>query len=152
MTYFENNFPEYRITPDGKVYKGNKALKQFKSNKYLQVVLWRKDKKRRSYGVHSLIAMQYIPECYEGCIVHHIDGDCHNNIVDNLEVMSQSKHASKHREKINPLVEHIKNNPNYAPYNKGKKMSTEFCKKCSDSAKKRGFVGNQFIDKFGNRK
>ena len=33
---------------------------------------------------------------------------------------------------------------------KGNKMSKEFCEKCRQSASKRGFNGNQFIDKYGN--
>ena len=45
------------------------------------------------------------------------------------------------------LAEYTKLN---GPANKGKKMSKEFCEKCRQSASKRGFNGNQFIDKYGN--
>lgn len=41
------------------------------------------------------------------------------------------------------------------PWNKGIKMSEEFCKKCSESAKNRKdgrFNGNQYVDAYGNRK
>ena len=47
----------------------------------------------------------------------------------------------------NILAEYTRLN---GPANKGKKMSKEFCEKCRQSASKRGFNGNQFIDKYGN--
>lgn len=34
--------------------------------------------------------------------------------------------------------------------NKGKTIFKKFCEKCRQSASKRGFNGNQFIDKYGN--
>jgi hypothetical protein len=50
-------------------------------------------------GVHSVVAMLNIDDWYDGCIVHHKDGNCHNNAVDNLEIMSRRQHALLHYEK-----------------------------------------------------
>ena len=37
-----------------------------------------------------------IVRCPKGLIVHHIDGNYKNNSLDNLQIMSQSKHVSLH--------------------------------------------------------
>ena len=131
---FAFNYPNYKVTRDGVVYKNGIIMKPFKSNKYLQVLLYDKDHNRHIFGVHTLVAMLYLPKFYVGCIVHHIDSDTHNNNAENLEIMSQSEHARKHGKEYCACVEHTKK---YGPWNKNKKMSPEFCKKCSESAKRR---------------
>ncbi len=45
---------------------------------------------------HHLIATDVLGEEMEGRIVHHRDGDKHNNAPDNLEVMTQAQHAALH--------------------------------------------------------
>lgn len=140
---FCDQFPDYTITPDGRVFKGERELKPFHSNKYLQVLLFDSQHKRHIFGVHTLVAWVYIPEFYTGCIVHHKDKDCHNNSVENLEVLSQSEHARRHGKEYCALADY---NKKYGPPNKGKKMSDAFCRKCSESAKKRGFNGNQYVN------
>lgn len=143
---FKERYPNYDITTDGRVFKNGIEMKPFKSNKYLQVVLYDIEHQCKVYGVHSLVAMVYIPEYYVGCIVHHKDGNCHNNCVDNLEVLSQSEHARNHNKNNRTLTDYVKKT---GPHNKGKKMSAAFCKKCSDSARRRGFNGNQYVDASG---
>lgn len=142
-------FPDYDVDPNGNIYKEGIMVKPFKSNKYMQVLLFDLNHKRHVMGVHTVVAMKYLSNYTDGCVVHHIDGNTHNNNVKNLKVMSNSEHAKLHSIGNTCLVDYVKK---YGPANKGKKMSKEFCKKCSISAKFRGFNGNQFIDKLGNRR
>lgn len=144
MCAFNEKFPEYDVTPDGKIFKRGVELKPFKSNKYLQVVLYDKDHKQYVFGVHTVVAMKYLSNFYKGCIVHHIDGNTHNNCVTNLQVLSRKQHSALHGKETRTLANYVKT---HGPANKGKKMSEAFCKKCSESAKKRGFNGNQYVKK-----
>lgn len=131
---FEEKYPDYEVTREGVVYKRGKEMKPFKSNKYLQVLLYDVKHNRHIFGVHTLVAMRYIDGFYYGCVIHHKDGNTHNNSVCNLEVLSRSEHAKLHTKDYFSLAEYTKKN---GPYNKGKKMSKEFCDKCSESAKRR---------------
>lgn len=158
MIDFEKTYPEYDVTKNGIIYKNGKEIKPFKSNKYSQVLLFDSNHKRKVCGVHTAVAMKYL-DYYDGCVVHHIDGDTSNNCVENLEVQSRSKHS----------LLHSGNKPfrKGPPWNKGLKMSEEFCEKCSISAKNRWskipkkqkdneqyskyFRGNQYVDKNGNQ-
>lgn len=90
--------------------------------------------------------MAFCEDYFKGCVVHHIDENKHNNCASNLKVYSRFEHSRMHCDK-NILAEYARLN---GPANKGKKMSKEFCEKCRQSASKRGFNGNQFIDKYGN--
>lgn len=53
-------------------------------NRSLSVNLW-KDGKNRSYLIHRLVAEAFIPNPDDKPEVNHIDGDRHNNKLDNLE-------------------------------------------------------------------
>ena len=106
------------------------------------------DGKPHVFGVHSVIAREHCPEWFPKCVVHHKDGNQHNNHADNLECMSNAKH-SRHHANPEAMIHRAKT---AGPANKGKHMSEEFCRKCSESAKRRGFNGNQFIDKHGERR
>lgn len=151
MYDFKNMFPKCDVTKDGIVFRDGKQLHAFHSNNYLQVILFDKNNKKHTLGVHTVVAMKYLDDYYEGCVVHHIDGNRSNNCVENLKVFSKSEHTRLHNKGNMTLALH---NKKYGPANKGKKMSAEFCKKCSESAKKRKgrkFNGNQYVDKFGNK-
>ena len=146
---FNELFPNYDVTVDGRFFKNGVEGKPFKSNKYMQVVLFDVNHKRYVLGLHTVVAMKYLDEFYKGCIVHHKDKNTHNNHLSNLQVLSRNQHSRLHADGITTLAEYVKKN---GPVNKGKKMSEKFCNKCSQSAKLRGFNGNQFVDKFGNKK
>ncbi len=65
---------------------------------YKKVVLT-KNGKRKTYTVHRLVAMAFIPNPYSKKTVNHIDGNKLNNCVDNLEWATskeQKEHAIKH--------------------------------------------------------
>ena len=123
-----------------------------------------------------LFYIKYL-DFFDGCVVHHIDGNTQNNCVDNLEVHTRAEHTSLHskgntykhgvapwnkgkkmsdesRERMSKSAKGRKRQ-GYVPWNKGQKLSDEIRQKLSDSAKKRAnntFRGNQFVDKHGNRR
>ena len=150
---FKTLFPNYDVTEDGRIFKNGIYMKPFKSNKYDQVLLFDADHKRHIMGVHSVVAMKYLPNYYKGCIVHHKDENTHNNSVRNLEILSRAEHARHH---VIESEYFRYSRKGVEPWNKGLKMSEEFCRKCRESANKnkrqRTFHGNQYIDQYGNRK
>ena len=133
MNYQEEHFPEYDCDMQGNVYHNSIQITPFKSNQYLQVCQFDIQHKKHVYGVHTVIAMKY-QNYYEGCVVHHKDGNCHNNTIDNLEVMSRSEHGRMHGLLDPKRKEWSKRQ---VSWNKGKKMSAEFCQHCSEAAKRR---------------
>ena len=139
MTYIKYakpipSIPQYSADPFGNVYNNSGVkLKQFNSNGYKQVLLFDSNHNRIIKGVHQLIGETFLPDFYDGCIIHHHDENKQNNCIENLEVMSRSNHARMH---ANPyaLIKHIKEN---GPHNKGQRMSDEFREKCHIAALKR---------------
>lgn len=90
----------YAITSCGKVwsYRSKKFLKPGSNkNGYLQVGL-RKDKEKRTFLIHRLVAEAYIPNPNNYETVDHIDFDRTNNCVNNLQWMSHSENARKKRD------------------------------------------------------
>ena len=133
MFNFAEKFPDYDVDELGNVYKHNEIITPFKSNNYFQVLLFDNNHNRRVLGVHTVVAMKYL-DYFDGCVVHHKNGNAHDNSLNNLEVLSRSEHSrlhGKNNEKFKTL------NLGKPSWNKGMKMSEEFCKHCSISAKKR---------------
>lgn len=131
---FKAEFPNYDVDENGSVYKNGNPIKPFKSNKYLQVLLFDKSHQRHVVGVHKVVAMKFADDYFDGCVVHHKDGNTLNNCITNLEVMTRSEHCRKHGKENT----HIANlNKGKAAWNKGMKMSEEFAKHCQESAIKR---------------
>ena len=90
----------YRVSSHGSVYsvKSGIILKQteVKNNrlKYKVVVLFR-DGAYRRFLVHRLVAIAFIPNPENKPQVDHIDGNAHNNCVENLRwVTSKENHAN----------------------------------------------------------
>lgn len=128
------NFSNYYASSDGVIYRSDMTvIKPFNSNGYYQVYLKDDLGVSKVKGVHQLIAATFI------------DQDKHNNALNNLQVKSRSEHSRQHADpKL--LIRYI---DEHGPHNKGKKMSSEFCEKCRQSALKRGFNGNQYVKKIG---
>ena len=66
---------------------------------YFRVILRGPIHRRRSCYIHRLVWETFVGEVPKGCIVHHKDGDYHNNAVSNLEIMSRSQHTLQHHDK-----------------------------------------------------
>ena len=80
------------------LYKGKiKCPQANKRNNYLSVILSKNNKEKRVY-IHRLVAEAFIKKVEGKNEVNHIDGNKHNNVVENLEwVTSQEnkEHAYK---------------------------------------------------------
>lgn len=133
MNYLQENFPDFDCNEQGEVFKKGIKITPFKSNKYFQVCLFTKENVKKVVGVHTVIAMKYL-NYFEGCVVHHKDENPHNNKLENLEIMSREAHIKIHMDGNPKFLLACKGR---TPWNKGKKMSEDFRKKCSESAKKR---------------
>ena len=72
-----------------KYVKREKILKKTKKrangNYYREVVTLRKDKKKKEFKVHRLVAEAFLPNLENKPMVNHIDGNSFNNNVNNLE-------------------------------------------------------------------
>lgn len=86
-------FEGYYITEEGEVYskKTNKFLKQQDRRGYKRVSLSGKNKLRKTFSVHRLVALVYLyfPGC-EQLTVNHKDETPSNNHKDNLEWLSMA--------------------------------------------------------------
>ena len=90
----------YAITSCGKVwsYKSKKFLKPTPNSRgYLQVSL-RKDKEKKQFLIHRLVAEAYIPNPNNYETVDHIDFDKTNNCINNLQWMERSENSRKKRD------------------------------------------------------
>ena len=135
MIRIRENFTRYYVSRNGVVYdkQRHRVSSLFKSTKYIQCRLVDDDKVVHIMGVYVAVAMFHADDYFPGCVVHHKDGNTKNNHIDNLSCLDKITHAKLH---ANP--EHIKlYTKQHGAWNKGLKMSADFCKKCSDSAKKR---------------
>lgn len=92
-------FENYQISIDGKIYSKNvnRNLKSFSNNRGRAVVRLHKDGKAYPLLVHRLLAFVYLdlPSLDSPLEVDHIDGDCTNNTLSNLQVLTRHEHELK---------------------------------------------------------
>lgn len=103
--------------------------------------------------LHRIVAYMFIPNPNNLPIINHIDENPSNNCADNLEwctVQYNNTYNDVHLRRGKVYSENIKRNG--GPWNKGKHsiISDETRHKMAAAAKRRGFVGNQYVDKYGN--
>jgi len=92
-----DEFPNYIITKDGKVYNLNRKRYLVSSKNctgYMGLGL-SNDKKRTNFNIHRLVALLFIDNPHNYPEVNHIDFDKTNNKIENLEWVSHSDN-SKH--------------------------------------------------------
>ena len=82
------DFPHYKIYPDGRVYsiKLKKYISGHKNRRgYYAFTLYNIDGKRKHKGLHQLLAMAFIPNPYNYEVVRHLDDNKDNNCLTNLK-------------------------------------------------------------------
>jgi hypothetical protein len=101
------NYPEYSITPDGRVFSHKKPggngkgkvldysykreLKPQKDRKgYLKIILEQNTDRMKNTSIHRLVAETYIPNPHNYATVNHINENKTDNRVENLEWMSNA--------------------------------------------------------------
>ena len=92
----------YEITRDGHIYdlkRSGVEKKTFYIDGYKYCVLRNENDVKRKivFPVHRLVAMKYCSDYFEGCHVHHIDGDRINNNAENLKCMTPKEHLQLHK-------------------------------------------------------
>ena len=91
-----NEFPDYEITPDGRIRRQDDkqefSLTNFDKDGYVKIAL-RKNGKRYYRRMHQLVAMQFIPNPEQKPIINHLNGIKHDNRVENLEWATYSENV-----------------------------------------------------------
>ena len=98
------NFPNYLIYPDGRVYskKNDKFLKHILGGSGYRQVSFRKHGKIKTFTIHRLIAMHYIPNDENKREVDHMNRDKSDNRVENLRWATRSENQqNKGKNKLN---------------------------------------------------
>ena len=101
----------YEISNTGKVKSliKERLLKPWEHKKGYLVVKLTKDKSHKEFKIHRLVAQAFIPNIDNKEQVNHIDGNKHNNYVENLEWCNDAEnrmHAYKNGlRKMEELIE-----------------------------------------------
>ena len=85
------SLPGYGITKSGRLFRGSKEI-SFRAYEYI-VAEVHKDEKRTTTRQHRLLAEVFIPNPKNLPQVNHIDGNKHNNSLDNLEWCTSSENV-----------------------------------------------------------
>lgn len=77
-------YENYLISSHGRIKKKDKILSPSLCHGYCRITLY-KDGKRKSFLIHRLVALAFIPNPYDLPLINHKDENKENNQVDNLE-------------------------------------------------------------------
>ena len=138
---------EYEITENGEVFslRRNKWMKIWRgrSKEYPRVTLSVRGKEK-SFCIHKLVALSFIPNPDGKKTVNHKDGDKHNNHVSNLEWATWSEnqiHAITTGLAKVPVLEYGENHPHAKLSNVDVAMIRVLCET--------GFTNLQISKRFG---
>ena len=81
-----DNFPDYLIYPDGKVFskKSKRFLKEYTRNDGYKTIGLSKDRKEKRIYIHRLVGIHYIRNPENKPTIDHINRDKSDNRVENL--------------------------------------------------------------------
>ena len=88
------------------VHKYEKIINVNKNERYYKYTLKYKNKKRVA-TIHRLVAEAFIPNPNNLPQVNHIDGNKHNNCIDNLEWCTQSENIKHAQITLNKIVKNV---------------------------------------------
>tara|TARA_R110002167_G_scaffold91522_4_gene246344 strand:+ start:45 stop:497 length:453 start_codon:yes stop_codon:yes gene_type:complete len=105
-------FPNYLIYSDGRVWTKKRErvkegfLKPNKFNGYLHVVLCN-NRKQKSFKIHRLVAIHYIPNPENKLFVDHINRVRDDNNIENLRWATKSENGRNRTIKKDKKVSHL---------------------------------------------
>ena len=85
ITDDDKTYSNYKINKKGVIIKNNKILTQHINGGYYNVRIMSDDNKGKTFRIHRLVALTFLPNPNNYQIVNHIDRNKLNNNVDNLE-------------------------------------------------------------------
>lgn len=91
------NYGVTNVTEDGKVFKGEREVKQSLNNNGYYVVNLFKDKEIYTVGVHRIVKCWFDEFIPSGYVVDHMDNNKRNNNYDNLQLLTPSENIQKTR-------------------------------------------------------
>ena len=88
-------YENYLIYEDGRVYSkySKRYLKHNTHSKYNMILLYNSEGKRKSFTIHRLIALHYIPNPDNKPYIDHINRDKRDNRIENLQWVSASENG-----------------------------------------------------------
>ncbi len=85
------DYEDYEVSNLGRVRRSNKILKNRVSGKGYLSICTSVNSSTKNHYVHRLVANAFLQKENEYQVVNHKDGNKKNNVVDNLEYVSQSE-------------------------------------------------------------
>jgi len=112
------NFNDYLVYDDGHVFskKSNIFLKPRKNKHGYHHINLSKNNKKKTFLLHRLVGLHYLPKVQGKDYIDHRDGDKLNNHVNNLRWVTQQENLNNYRKIQNNNTLGLKN---ISPYQNG---------------------------------